>query len=159
VNGSRLPCLAPPYTPAASATTLTDGTPVARLADGRVWVATLPGDEPAPAEAARALVSRIRARGGAVRFLSFGAHCGEELCFSYRANLCEGSVEDLAAQILATIAEDPELPRPGLRLSIQLVGELGPRCEPQDASCGPVPYDRGTRYDPDGARRLGPLAH
>lgn len=156
VDGSRAPCLLPPYTP-TDASRLADGTPIRRDADGRQWIISLQGEHVPSPEEASALVERVRGRGGELAFLSFGLYCRDQLCFSYEGNLCEVRVEELARTLMSAIAEDPILPRPRAELSIALVGDLGPRCAETDENCGPIPYDSGMRYDASRGRELGPL--
>lgn len=161
VDGSRVACLAPPYAPAPDASALADGTPVRREADGRRWVISLAGDAaPTPGDAS-ALVQRLRDRGGLLRWISYGLYCSldpQTLCFSWRGNLCETHVEEVAAALLTAIAADPVLPRPRAELAISLAGRLGPRCAATDPSCVPQPYDHGAQFDPHGPRTPGPLA-
>lgn len=163
VGGSRVACLAPPYTPAPDATALADGTPARREADGRRWVIALPGErEPTPEEAS-ALIQRLRARGGDLRWIGYGAYCGEDassshaLCLHWEGNLCEVRVDEIARALRDAIAADAELPSPRIDLAIELAGRLGPRCDDGDPECVPIPYEREARWSPRGGRRPGPL--
>lgn len=159
VDGSRVACIAPPYAPAADATALEDGTPIRRESDAR-WVLSLPGEVVPTSEQTAALVERLRARGDALRWISYGLYCGEMpggLCLHYEGNLCEHRVEALAQTIRQAIAADPELPSPRIDLGISLAGRLGPRCDEGDAECTPIPHASGTRWSPRGGRRPGPL--
>lgn len=161
VDGSRVACLAPPYAPPPDATTLEDGTPARREAEGRRWVFSLAGETvPTPDEAA-ALVERLRAQGGELQWIGYGLYCGEPastICLHYEGNLCEVHVEALARTLRAAIAADPVLPTPRIELAISLAGALGPRCEDRDPECVPIPYAGGAAWTPRGGRRLGPLA-
>jgi len=165
VNGSRYACLEPPYTPPRGAKTLADATPFVRENDGRRFVFDLGGDtelslahEGEPNEI-YGLLERLHARKGALSSLDYGIFCGDRsrLCLQHRLDLCEAPVQDVAAEIIAAIAEDPILPRPATELSIELSGLLGPRCELDQASCAPEPFTTEARYDPFGKR--GPRFH
>lgn len=160
VDGSRVACLAPPYAPPVDATVLEDGTPIRRESDGRRWVLSLSGDVVPTPDQVGALVERLRARGGDLRWIGYGLYCGEPargMCLHYEANLCEARVEPLARMIRDAIAADPELPTPRIELAVSLAGALGPRCAADDPACVPLAYDRGTSWTPRGDRRPGPL--
>jgi hypothetical protein len=161
IDGSRTACILPPYTPPVDATALANGTPARRDKGGRRWTISLPGETTVSHELAGALVERLRAQGGVLRYISYGLYCGEHddiACLSYRANLCETNVDEVATTILAAIAADPVLPTPHIDLAVSLAGALGPRCETaDDPACAPRPYEDGV-YDPGGERHAGPLA-
>jgi len=160
VDGSRRACLAPPYTPAADATALSNGTPVHRDQEGRRWTVSLAGDATPTSEQMMALLERLRARGGILQWVSYGLYCGTDsntACLSYSGDLCTTNVDEVALLILAAIADDPVLPNLQLELALSLSGALGPRCEASDPRCVPTPYQGGT-YDPEGDREAGPLA-
>ena len=161
IDGSRVSCLAPPYTPPPDATALADGTPVRRSADGRRWIASLPGESVPTPEQASALVERLRARGGMFTWISYGLYCGDMpagLCLEYSGNLCEMRIDETARTLLTAIAADPILPRPRIDLALELAGGLGPRCAATDPACRPEAYDHGAHFDPDGPRHPGALA-
>lgn len=160
INGSRRACLEPPYTPPPDATTLSDGTPARRSADGLQWTISLQGDTVPQGAAAGELIQRVRTQGDFYRWLSWGVYCDNHtrLCLHYAYNLCEQRLEDVVNSLRAAIAQDPVLPRPIIDLNIELAGRLGPRCDASDPACVPEPYQRGTRYDPSGQRIPGPLA-
>ena len=161
IGGSRRACLAPPFTPPSDAATLADGTPVRREADGRRWIVSIAGDAVPTGEQASALVQRLRARGGAFTWISYGLYCGEMpggLCLHYAGNLCEMRIDEIARTLLDAIAADSIMPRPRIDLALELAGQLGPRCDGDDPACIPEPYDHGAHYDPNGSRHAGALA-
>ncbi|MCB9704277.1 MAG: hypothetical protein H6711_20485 [Myxococcales bacterium] len=162
IDGSRRPCLEPPYAPAAGATTLADGTPFVRDEGGRRFTFALEGEMETTAEALTGLRERVSARGGPLTFLGYGLYCGppeaRRICLHLRVDLCEATIDALAGEVLAAIAEDPILPRPRAELAISLGGLLGPRCGAEEGGCEPIPFSAGgTPYDPD--RKRGPRLH
>lgn len=157
VDGSRRACLEPPYTPAHDATTLEDGTIVTMRDDGRTWQLKTPGTRDATWEEVRALLGRVRARGGDLAYVSHGIYCDGHMCLSWAGDLCDVHILERYQRLRAVIAEDGALADARIEISLSLAGQLGPRCEAGDPACLPVPYDGGT-YDPDRGRRGGAFA-
>ena len=162
VDGSRRPCLDPPYAPPPGATALADGTPFVRDEGGRRFTFQLAGDTDASPEELSALIQRLRERGGSLTFLSYGLYCGSRdsrrACLHLRVDLCAVKIDELAGELLAAIAEDPILPRPRAELAISLGGLLEPRCRLDQGGCMPVPLNEGgPRYNPFAKR--GPRFH
>ncbi len=159
IDGTRWACLEPPYTPAPGVSTLADGTPFVREKSGRRFVFDLRGDTGLDHATVGEYLARLRERAPAAAYLSYGLYCGEgsRACLHVALNLCEGSVEAKATEVIAAIREDPILPRPATELAIELAGLLEPRCTTANASCAPQPFEKGTRYDPFASR--GPRFH
>lgn len=158
IDGSRHACLEPPFTP-GEATVLADGSPVTREEDGRAWGIVLAGERPPNLDEVMAALETLRAQPH-LRFVSHGLYCGNgtRFCLHLEENLCEGVVEHAFADLRAGLAAIPSLAGMRLELRATLVGRLGPRCEPGDRTCSPIPYERGTRYDPLGSRFGGAFA-
>ena len=159
VNGRRDACLAPPYAPAAGAAALADGTPiVAHQAGGRRWVVGLGGERALDKNVVvEQAVERMRAHPG-LRFLGYGMYCGDgqPACLHLAGNLCEVRVGDVVKNVREAVAGEAALAGVRMLLSVELAGNLGPRCETGAAGCGPLPYDTGqAHYDPARARRAG----
>ena len=150
IDGTRLACLEAPYTPPAEARTLADGTPFTREAEGRRFVFDLRGDTPIDDAKVSEYLTRLREHSPSLAYLSYGLYCGERsrVCLHLSLNLCERSVEEVAAEAIAAIARDPILPRPATELAIDLAGLVEPRCSTAQAGCEPQPFDEGSRYDP-----------
>lgn len=160
VRGSRVACLSPPYTPAADARAMAEGTAVRREDEGRRWVLSLAGDAVPSADEVAALVERLRRRGGLLQWVDYGLYCGareQTACLHWEGNLCETNVERVAHTLMAAVAADAVLPRPRIELAISLAGRLGPRCAGDDLACEPVPYNLREAYDPLGDRHADVL--
>lgn len=156
IDGSRAACLRPPFAPPPERLAL-DGGVTLEHPDERTWIAKIPGTRDASIEEQSALLSRLRTRDPELAFLGHGLYCGPRLCFQIQANLCEARVEDEIARFRAALAADGALADARLELAVELAGRVGPRCAPPDPTCVPTPYEGQPRYDPDGARRSGPL--
>ncbi len=159
VDGTRRACLDAPYTPAAGATTLADGTPFVRESSGRRFVFDLRGDTELESAQISAYLTRLRSASPTLAYLSYGLYCGEgtRICLHLRLDLCADSVERVASEVIAAIAQDPILPRPATELAIELGGLVEPRCTTAQAGCEPQPLDEGSRYDP--FKKRGPRFH
>lgn len=143
---------------AGEAAALADGTPVTREDEGRSWVVALAGERELEPEAISAALGALREQPG-LRFISYGLHCGgsSRMCLRLSGNLCELRVDEAVAAVRAGIAADPAIAGAQIELSVQLAGNLEPRCAADDPACLPVPYEGGT-YDRLGSRLGGVFA-
>jgi hypothetical protein len=64
-----------------------------------------------------------------------------ESCVVFALRLCATPLAEFIDKLQAIQARDKSVADRSLRVSVELQGDTGPRCAPEAADCGPVPYE------------------